>query len=72
MEKKFKLVLPKPINFISLMMPPRPRQDGFNPAPSISVGDLTEEEATEYAECLKQDFLRHWRERSSKPASNGE
>lgn len=47
-------------NFISIEMPPRPRQDGYIESPKIDVKDLTRTEAEEYAELMKQTFLEHW------------
>lgn len=60
MEKKFKLILPPPPNFISFERPARPRQEGFNTGHSIPVSDLSEEEAEEYGELMKQAFISHW------------
>lgn len=32
----------------------------------ISVSDLSEDEANEYAELMKQEFIKHWKSKASK------
>lgn len=60
-EKTIKVKMVSMPNFLNVEMPPRPRQEGFQPGHTIPVGDLTEAEANEYAEEMKQAFLDHWR-----------
>ena len=52
-------------NFLALEMPPRPREEGINPI-TIPVGSLTKEEAEEYAEFMKQEFIKHWETKTKK------
>ena len=63
MEKKFELNPPIMPNFITYNSAPVRRQDGFRNAPSIPVDELSEDEANEYAELMKQTFLKHWANR---------
>jgi len=63
MEKKFELNPPTMSNFITYNSAPVRRQDGFRNAPSIHVYELSEKEANEYAELMKQTFLKHWENR---------
>lgn len=60
MERKLKIVPPTMPNFFHYEMPARPREEGFKPAPSIPIEELTEEEANEFAEMMKLEFLKHW------------
>ena len=64
MERKIKLQLPTPQNFIILDIPTPigQRQDGFKPIekPSIPIQDLSQDEAEQYAEELKQQFIKHY------------
>lgn len=32
----------------------------------INVSDLSEDEANEYAELMKQEFIKHWKSKASK------
>jgi hypothetical protein len=61
---EIKLNIKKPImpSEIFIEQPIGKRQDGFNPSKgSIKVKDLTEEQAYEYAELMKQAFIEHWK-----------
>ena len=61
MTKEFKLLMISMPNFISYETPPVERQEGFNPEnKGIPVGSLSEDEAKEYAEEMKEAFLSHW------------
>jgi len=69
MERKIKLQLPQPINFIRLDIPNvaiKPA-NGFNAAyqekPSIPIESLSEEEAEQFAEEIKEQFLAHYKYR---------
>jgi len=65
MKREIKLMLPPPINFILLdiPIPIGKRQDGFKPIerPTIPIEDLSHEEAEQYAEELKQQFISHYK-----------
>lgn len=60
MNIEFKLLPPMMPNFISYEMPPSKRQDGIKFDNKISVADLTEQQAIEYGELMKQSFIKHW------------
>lgn len=60
MEKKFKIQPPTMPNFLIIEMPPKQRQDGVANNPTIPVKSLTEEEAEEYAELMRSEFMSHW------------
>lgn len=59
MERKVKLLPPMMPNFISIESPPRPRQEGLVERYKISVSELTNDEAVEYGELMKQTFIEH-------------
>lgn len=62
MEKSFKLLMPTMPNFISYEGPVRLKQEGFSSENnSIPVSDLTEEEAYQYSEEMKDAFIDHWK-----------
>jgi hypothetical protein len=66
MEKTFKLLPPMMPNFIiydtGVVVP---RETGFKPEKnSIPVSALSEQEAIQYAEMMKQEFLKHWRNKA--------
>lgn len=48
-------------NFLILETPPVEKQDGFRHGSTIPIGELSEEQANEYAEEMKQSFLNHWK-----------
>ena len=49
-------------NFLPYETSVRLRQDGFRPSDNlIPVHELSEEEAIEYAELMKQSFIQHWK-----------
>lgn len=53
-------------NFLTYEDPAGKRQDGFNPdANKIDVGQLTEEQATEYSTLMQDSFMDHWRKRAN-------
>lgn len=61
---EIKLNIKKPImpSEIFIEQPIGKRQDGLNLSKgSIKVKDLTEEQAYEYAELMKQTFIEHWK-----------
>lgn len=62
MEIKQKVRKPIMPSEIYLEVPVGKRQDGFNlSSGKILVSDLTEEQANEYAELMKQTFIEHWK-----------
>ena len=62
MEIKSKIQKPVMPSHIYVERPAGKRQDGFNPSlGEIAVGDLTEEQAYEYAELMKNTFIEHWK-----------
>lgn len=72
MEVKFKLKPPMMPNFLTYEAPAGKKQDGFNPdGNKIDVGQLTEEQATEYSILMQGAFMDHWRKRSNE-VKNGE
>jgi hypothetical protein len=67
MEKKFKLKSINMPNFIMIDMATMgKREDGYQLNASIPVENLTEEEAIQYAEFLKEEFIEHWRNKKIK------
>lgn len=60
MEKKFKLKPPMMPNFISVESGQRLKQEGFASNMTIPVSELSEEEAEEFGELMKQAFIKHW------------
>lgn len=65
MEKKIKLLPPTQINFIHIQQSAGKRQDGIKiDGGTIPITDLTEEEAYEYGDLIKQEFIKHWRNKT--------
>lgn len=65
MEKQFKLLLPKMPNTISLEAKekaPSLLSDSMN---TISIKELSESEAIEYGEAMKQAFIKHWQKKTA-------
>lgn len=62
MERKVKLLPPMMPNFISIEIHPRPRQEGLQEGYKIRVCELTNDEAVEYGELMKQTFIEHHKE----------
>jgi hypothetical protein len=52
MEKKIKILPPMMPNFVILDINSNER--------TMSITELTKEEAEEYAELMKQEFIKHW------------
>jgi hypothetical protein len=59
MEYKVKLQAPLMPNFISIETPPRPKGEGLQESYKIRVCELTNEEAEQYGELIKQAFIQH-------------
>ncbi len=68
MTKKIELMPPSIEEWIYYKTGPRPIQEGvsFN-SNRIYIGELTSEEAMEYAQILRETFLKHWKEQTKKP-----
>jgi hypothetical protein len=64
MDYKITLQLPSPQNFIVIDIPTNIEMAKLNqsvtPKPSIAIEKLTQEQAEEYAEELKQQFINHY------------
>lgn len=67
MEKKFKLLPPQMPNFITYDTGViGKKQDGFNAnGNTLPVASLSESEAMEYAELMKNTFLEHYKKKCS-------
>lgn len=72
MEKKVKLLAPTMPNFIRIEQAPGKREDGIKQAYGFSIEELSGNEAIEYAELMKQEFLKHWRNKTSKGIKDAE
>lgn len=66
MEKKFKLTVSSMPNFISIERPAGLRQEGFSEGFKIDIVELTESEANEYAELMKNSFIEHYNNRKQR------
>lgn len=66
MEKKFEVLPPVMPNFVVIKKPVGVRQDGFQPNNGFPVKDFTRKEAEEYAELMKQTFIKHWESMQNK------
>lgn len=60
MDKILEILPPIMPNFFQYKVPPGKRQDGLKLNHSIPISELNEEEAIEFAEMMKQEFLKHW------------
>lgn len=47
-------------NFFCYEMPVGKKEDGFK-MKSLPIEDFNEEEAIEFAEMMKNEFIKHWR-----------
>ena len=70
MEIKVKLLPPLMPNFISMETPPRPRQEGLQERPKVRVCELSDIEAEEYGELMKQTFIKHHKEHVERESKN--
>jgi hypothetical protein len=61
MEKKIKMLPPLMPNFLPMAMAIHTPGEGT--LGRIPVGELSEEEAIEYGELMKQSFIEHWRKK---------
>jgi len=60
MEKRFEVLPPLMPNFAVFKNEAGLRQDGFKVSEGFPIKDFTKEEAYEYAELMKQTFIKHW------------
>ena len=62
MQKLFKIISPEMPNFVRFEKEAQLRQDGFKVDEEFDIKNLTQEEAEEFAELIKTEFLKHWNE----------
>lgn len=60
MKKLFEVLPPSMPNFVRFKRDPGLRQDGFKVDEGFPIKDFTRQEAEEYAELMKQTFIKHW------------
>jgi len=76
MEYKVKLQLPQPQNFIIIDIPTTIQNalsgNRLPEKPSIPIEKLTQEQAEQYAEELKQQFLSHYKYKKEHKATPSE
>jgi len=60
MEKKFELLPPIMPDHVHFKHKAGLKQDGFKVDDGFPIKDFTREEAEEYAELMKQTFIKHW------------
>lgn len=65
MEKKFKLKPPIMPNFINVDTGTKLRQEGFASNLTIPINELSKDEFEEYAELIKETFIKHWENKTS-------
>jgi hypothetical protein len=65
MEKKFKVLPPLMPNYVRFEKPVGLKQDGFKSEEGFQISDFTKEEAEEYGELMKQEFVKHWQIKSA-------
>jgi hypothetical protein len=63
MEKKFKMLPPLMPNFVRFEKEIGLRQDGFKVNEGFDIKNFTRDEAYEYAELMKESFIKHWLKR---------
>jgi hypothetical protein len=63
MEKLFKVLPPIMPNFVRFEKELGLREDGFKVNKGFSINNFTIDEAYEYAELMKQTFIKHWEEK---------
>jgi len=65
MEKLFKIIPPKMPNFVSFEKEAQLKQDGFKVDEGFDIANFTENEALEFAELMKREFLEHYKNRKA-------
>lgn len=63
MKKRFEVLPPTMPNFVQFKHKAGLKQDGFKVDGGVPISDFTEDEAHEYAELMRQAFLKHWKEK---------
>lgn len=66
MEKRFKVLPPSMPNFVRFEKESQLKQDGFKVDEGFDIKNFTEKEAEEFAELMKQTFLKHYHTRKNK------
>lgn len=66
MKKELELLPPTMPNFAVFKQIGGLKQDGFKAQQGLPIKDFTEEEAYEYAELMKQTFIKHWESKQTK------
>lgn len=65
MDKVLKIAPPLMPNFFHYEIPPGSREDGFKLTHFIPINELSESEANEFAEMMKQEFIKHWKSKKN-------
>lgn len=65
MKKKFEVLPPSMPNFVRFKKEVGLKQDGFKVDEGFPIKNFTKEEAEEYAELMKQTFIKHWEEKQN-------
>jgi len=60
MKVSFKVLPPTMPNFVQFESDPVKREEGFTPKEGYPIAKFTREEAEQYAELMKQAFIKHW------------
>lgn len=63
MQKTVKLLPPSMPNSINVERPAGTRQEGIDKGWSLSISELSEKEAEEYGELMKQTFIKHHKQK---------
>jgi hypothetical protein len=63
MQKLFKIIPPEMPNFVRFEKEAQLKQDGFKVDGGFDIKNFTKEEAEEFAELMKTEFLKHWNDR---------
>jgi hypothetical protein len=75
MKKLFEVLPPTMPNYVRFKKEAGLKQDGFKVDDGFDIKNLTREEAEEFAELMKQTFIKHWEARvnthESKPLQEG-
>lgn len=64
MKKEFKIIPPTMPNFVRFEKAPQLRQDGYKVDEGFDIKNFTQEEAEEFAELMKTEFMKHWKSRT--------
>lgn len=64
MNIKFEVLPPSMPNFIRFKQEAGIRQDGYKLTEAFPISNLTMDEAYEFAELMKQTFIKHWEEKT--------